>query len=117
MTLMLSPNRHAGRREPIRLIVIHTMEVPEAASVAEAVGAAFANPARQASAHIGVDTESTVRYVPDEDTAWAAPGANADGLHLELAGRAGQGNGEWDDPASRLIHDRGDTEQEQGPGE
>jgi hypothetical protein len=103
MSIILSPNRYVGRRAPIRLIVLHTMEVEESGSVAEAVGNAFADPARQASAHVGVDTDSSCRYVPDQDTAWAAPGANADGLQLEMAGRAGQTTGQWADRPSGLI--------------
>lgn len=106
MTQILSPNRHTGRRAPIRVVVLHTMEVEETGSVAEAVGRAFADQARQASAHVGVDTDSECRYVPDQDTAWAAPGINADGLQLELAGRAGQTTGQWDDPASKAILER-----------
>jgi hypothetical protein len=106
MLVIASPNKHAGRRVLIRLVVIHTMEVAETGSVAEAVGNAFANPATKASAHVGVDTDSTVRYVPDSDTAWAAPGANADGLQIELAGRAGQTAAMWADPTSKAILER-----------
>ena len=106
VAVIASPNKHTGRRAPIRLVVIHTMEVDETGSVAEAVGNAFARPATGASAHIGVDTDSTVRYVPDTDTAWAAPGANADGLQIELAGRAGQTTGQWADAASKAILER-----------
>ena len=105
-TVIASPNKYAGRRAPIRLIVIHTMEVPETNGAAEAVGKAFADPIRQASAHVGVDANSTVRYVPDDDTAWAAPGANADGLQIELAGRAGQIARQWSDGPSRAILER-----------
>lgn len=108
MTQILSPNKYTGRIKPIRLIVVHTMEVDEAdANVAEAVGNDFARPVRKASAHVGVDTDSSCRYVPDGDTAWAAPGANADGLQLEMAGRAGQTSGDWTDDASRAILERG----------
>lgn len=107
MSEILSPNKYAGRIKPIRVVVVHTMEVDENdANVAEAVGNAFANPARQASAHVGVDTDSECRYVPDADTAWAAPGANADGLQIELAGRAGQTSGDWQDAASQAILER-----------
>ena len=105
-TVIASPNKDEGRLAPIRLIVIHTMEVPETNSVAESVGRAFADPARRVSAHVGVDTDSTVRYVSDDDTAWAAPGANADGLQIELAGRAGQTTGQWADAPSRAILER-----------
>jgi hypothetical protein len=108
MSTILSPNRYVGRRAPIRVIVLHTMEVDENdPNVAEAVGNAFANPARQASAHVGVDTDSECRYVADTDTAWAAPGVNNDGLQLEMAGRAGQTTGDWTDAASKKILERG----------
>jgi len=108
MTMILSPNMHVGRRSPIRLIVIHTMEVSEGdLRVAESVGLAFQNRARQASAHVGIDADSECRYVQDQDTAWAAPGANSDGLQEELAGRAGQTTGQWQDDDSKKILERG----------
>ena len=108
MSQILSPNKYTGRRAAIRLVVLHTMEVDENdPNVAEAVGNAFANPARQASAHVGADTDSECRYVADADTAWAAPGCNADGLQLEMAGRAGQTTGQWTDAASKKILERG----------
>ena len=103
MSTVLSPNMHAGRRSGIRLVVIHTMESDETSAVAEAVGNFFSRPSTKASAHVGVDTDSECRYVLDGNTAWAAPGANADGLHLELAGRAKQTSGNWSDPASLAI--------------
>ena len=107
MSQVLSPNKYTGRRAAIRLIVLHTMEVPETdANVAEAVGHGFANPARQASAHVGIDIDSECRYVPDTDTAWAAPGVNADGLQEELAGRASQVSAQWADPDSKKILER-----------
>lgn len=103
ITTLLSPNRYRGRTKPIRLIVIHTMEVDETSGVAEAVARAFANPARKGSSHLCVDNDSAVRCVADADTAWCAPGANADGLQLELAGRAGQGDSGWTDAYSVAL--------------
>ncbi len=104
---ILSPNKYSGRQSKVRLIVIHTMEVDEnGANVAESVARQFANPARKASAHICVDVDSEVRCVADADTAWAAPGANADGLQIELAGRASQTTGDWADAASQAILER-----------
>jgi hypothetical protein len=44
----------------------------------------------QASAHVCFDADSTVECVHDDDIAYAAPGANHDGLHLEHAGYARQ---------------------------
>jgi len=107
MSTILSPNKYAGRNKAIRLIVIHTMEVDENdPNVAESVGNYFARPATRASSHVGVDTDSECRYVADSDTAWAAPGANADGLQIELAGRAGQFWDDWLDDASQAILER-----------
>lgn len=101
---LISPNKHTGRTvaRP-RVIVIHTMESSETTSTAENVAAYFARPSTKASAHWCVDSDSAVRCVADTDTAWAAPGANHDGLQMELAGRAGQGAAGWDDPYSRSL--------------
>lgn len=109
MQTILSPNRYVGRAASpaIRLLVVHTMEVAETSSVAEAVARSFADPKRRASAHICSDNDSDVRCVPDKDTAWAAPGANADGLQWEAAGRAGQTPAQWDDAYSKAVLRRG----------
>lgn len=103
---MLSPNYYEGRVSPIRVIVIHTGETPESATAAEGMASWFSRVSTKASAHVCVDTDSTVRCVDDSDTAWAAPGANADGLQIELAGRAGQTAGDWTDAASKAILER-----------
>lgn len=102
-------NYHRGRLGGIRVIVIHSGETGEGNTAAEGMGSWFANPAARASAHKGVDPDSICTYVPDASTAWAAPGANADGLQLELAGRAGQTTAQWDDTASRAILANGAT--------
>jgi len=88
---------------PVRVIVIHSMEAPEGPQTAENVAAYFAKPSTKASAHICVDNNSEVRCVADEDTAWAAPGCNADGLQLELAGYARQTRKEWMDDYSLTM--------------
>ena len=93
-----------GRVKPIRLICLHTMESQEKPGTAVNVAAWFSSKSRapQASAHMCVDGSQAnvkpgakypapiVRVVDDGDTAWAAPGANADGLHIEMAGVAAQ---------------------------
>lgn len=95
-------NYYVGRTSPVRLIVLHDMETDELLSDAEAVGNYFAGPnAPRASAHVGVDADSTVGYVRTADTAFGAPNANADGYHIEQAGRARQSREEWLDPFSR----------------
>lgn len=100
-------NKHVGRLRPIRVIVIHTGETSEGPTAAEGMCSWAANPAAGGSFHIAVDTDSACRSVDDADTAWGAPGVNADGLHLELAGRAGQTTSEWADASSEEIMRRG----------
>ncbi len=47
-----------------------------------------------------MDSNSAVRCVDDGDTAWCAPNANADGLHIELTGYARQTRAQWLDAFS-----------------
>jgi N-acetyl-anhydromuramyl-L-alanine amidase AmpD len=98
-----SPNmiRTNGRR--IDLIVLHTMEMAEDAQAAENCAAWFRSPAARASAHYCVDVNSIVQCVRDQDVAWHAPGANHDGLGIELAGRARQTRAEWSDRYSTAL--------------
>lgn len=95
-----------GRTAPVRLIVLHTAEVPETLTSAEAVANYFKNPIGPkgpvtASAHYCVDADSVVQCVADVDTAFAAPGANHDGIQIEMSGRASQTAEQWDDDFSR----------------
>jgi N-acetyl-anhydromuramyl-L-alanine amidase AmpD len=105
-TVVLSPNRHAGRRRPLRLLVVHTTESGEQPGTAVAVATWFARTTTRASAHYVVDARDLVQCVAERDTAWAAPGANSDGLQIELCGRAGQTGAQWQDAESRAIVDR-----------
>jgi len=84
------------------LIVIHDMEYPERWDAAEQVARYFAtmSAASKASAHYCIDNNSIVQCVLDKDVAYAAPGANHDGIHLEHAGYAAQRPVEWADPYS-----------------
>ena len=82
----------------INLLVVHSMEMDERPDTAEACANYFARTDVKASAHVCVDTNSAVDCVRDMDVAYAAPGANHDGLHMELAGRARQSRAEWLDP-------------------
>lgn len=101
MTHVQARNYHKGRVKKVRLIVWHDMEAPEASDTAENVAAWFAGPsAPQASAHICADDDSVVETVKPSDTAWHAPGANADGYGVEQAGRRNQGHAGWRDPFS-----------------
>jgi len=92
----------SGKRK-VRLIVIHSMEAPEKGETAENVARFFALPTTKASAHLCIDNNSIVQCVKDNDIAAAAPGANTDGVHLELAGFARQTEAEWLDAFGVLL--------------
>jgi hypothetical protein len=92
-----------GRARKVRLIAIHAMQSPEGVNTAEQVAKYFAHIDRPASAHECVDANSWVGCVRDEDTAYAAPGANADGWHIELAGMSEQSAAQWADVYSRQV--------------
>ena len=94
---------HKGRIAPIRLIVVHSMEWTERPTTAEDCAHMFKTMTRQASAHVCVDADSAIRCVDDRDTAWAAPGGNADGLQMELAGYARQTRAQWLDEYGRAM--------------
>lgn len=84
-------------RRHVRLIVIHTMEAPEGPQTAENVARYFATTATKASAHVCIDNNSVVQCVMDNNVAYAAPGANHDGIQIELAGYAEQTTKQWMD--------------------
>lgn len=97
-------NYHQGRVDKILFIVVHDGETLELPRSAEGMQDYFAGAnAPQASAHTAADVDSLVRSVNDWDTAWAAPGANAFGVHLEQAGKASQGTQGWADPYSKKM--------------
>lgn len=88
---------YVGHRRPVRLVVIHDMEAAESRTTAENVARWFASGASapRASAHFCVDQDSIVQCVRGGDTAWHAPGANADGIGIEHAGYARQSRDQW----------------------
>ena len=87
-----------GRR--IDLVVIHTAETPEGVNTARAVARYFATTDTKASAHYCVDSDEIIQSCGDVDVAYAAPGANHNGIHIELAGRAAQSTADWNDAYS-----------------
>lgn len=85
------------------LVVIHDMEWTETDQTAEACAKYFARAKIPASAHYNVDNNSVVRSVLDKDVAYAAPGANHNGIHIEHAGYARQTTAEWLDPYGQAM--------------
>lgn len=92
-----------AKKRGVRVIVMHSMEAPEKGDTAEKIAEYFRTTTKQASAHICVDNNSIVQCVFDNDIAWAAPGANSDGIQIEMAGYAKQTEADWLDPYSTLV--------------
>ena len=99
---------YATRNQPIRGIVVHT---PQALNIdgpddytAEAVAKYFARATRPASAHVNIDSDSTVELLPDDHTAFHAAGVNSATLGAEVGWRHDM----WlDDPAlTTLVMER-----------
>jgi hypothetical protein len=86
------------KAKEIRLIVIHSAEASDSSGVdtsAEGVANYFSRKSTQASTQLAVDRDSCVRMLPDLVVPWGASGANHDGLHVEICGRAGWTRSEW----------------------
>lgn len=97
-------NYTKAKDRDVRLIVLHTMEAPEKPGTALAVAKWFGGPnAPQASAHYCIDDASITQCVSEDDVAWAAPGANKIGIHLEHAGYAKQNAADWSDAYSESM--------------
>lgn len=86
-----------------RKIVLHTIECPERPTSAEECARYFATTDVKASAHYCVDSNSIIQCVQTKDVAYGAPGANHDGIQIEMAGRAAQGPIEWHDAYSQAM--------------
>jgi hypothetical protein len=95
--------QHA-ERTVIDNIVMHAAEDGEYFNSAEAIGQYFhLGPPKPASAHYGVDVDSIVQYVRDEDIAFHAP-PNARSLGIEQAGYSKQTRAEWlDDYGQKML--------------
>jgi hypothetical protein len=108
MQFVQAANYTPTRGRVIDLIVLHSMEAPEKGDTAEATANYFArqrpgDKAGGSSAHYNVDNNSIVQSVHDQDVAWAAPGANSNGLHIEHAGYARQSSADWYDDYSQTM--------------
>lgn len=101
----ISPNKRVTRGRKVRVIVMHLAITPETPNAAESVARYFSRRGVKASAHYCVDNNSIVRCVADKDVAWAAPGANHDGIQIELSGKL-QSAAQWRDSYSMAMLDR-----------
>lgn len=84
-----------GRISGVDVLVLHSTE--GYVGHVDALGRDFrTRPAdRKASSHSGVDDHRRIDFVHWSDTAYAAPGANADGDHLEMCAFARWSRAEW----------------------
>src|SRR5690349_15271041 len=85
------------RTIPVRLVVIHTAEMDEKSESAENLAKYGQNPDYESSWHIATDNNSVVQCVRDSYVAFAAPGANHDGIQVEMACRSSQTIAQWRD--------------------
>lgn len=102
MRLVPNSSSYPTRQQAVRVVVVHTAETPCEEGRAYNIAAYLArvDPVTgkklvEASAHYVVDPGETVAQVPEEGTAWAAPGANADGIQIEQAAYAGFTADDW----------------------
>lgn len=95
----------------IRWAVIHSAEASDSIGsdhTAEAVARFFADGSDpdRASTQLAVDRDSCVRMLPDLVVPWGAPGANANGVHVEICGRATWSASTWLSKTNRPMLDR-----------
>ena len=95
----------SATRSAVDLVVLHSMESYEKPGTARAVAEWFHDPRRspRASAHYMVDDREVIQSVREADVAWAAPGSNHNGVHIEHAGRAAQTADDWGDEYSMAM--------------
>jgi N-acetyl-anhydromuramyl-L-alanine amidase AmpD len=97
-------NYTPAQRRKISVVVMHSAEAPEKPGKAADVANWFAgDQAPKASAHYVVDAGEVVQCVREQDVAWAAPGANSQGIQIELVGYARQTAEDWADTYSAAM--------------
>jgi len=109
--IQVHDDRFGARKSgPNRLLVVHTSEGSEGPTSAENLGAFMTMPGDRlnpdgtrfgASYHYVTDTDRVLPAVPDDVVAYAAAGANNDGIHVCIPGKAGQTRAQWLDATSR----------------
>jgi hypothetical protein len=88
------PAAHSSGSRPLSSIIWIVMHSAEALS-AEGVARFFQSQSSRGSAHITVDEDSCQRSLPNSAIPWGAPGANAQGFHIEQCGYARWTRAEW----------------------
>lgn len=92
MTAFPASHYRAGRLGDVDLAVIHTSEVLVSRFQ---LAKSMANSDRAVSCHSIVDAQGRLDVLPFTDTAYAAPGANADGDQLEVIGLSRWTRADW----------------------
>jgi len=82
----------------LKWIVLHSTESDSASGTVKY----FQSPKSTGSAHFVVGEDGTYRTLPDEAQPWGAPGANAEGLHIEIVGHAKFTREEWEERKKTL---------------
>ena len=109
MTFIQAKYFQIGRKAPISLIVLHTMEWAEKPTTAHACAAMFhGKDSPKGSAHYCVDNVNTIQCVKEEDVAWHTRGGdvNERSIGIEMAGFAKQTKEEWEDLYSEKMLER-----------
>lgn len=92
-------NYTPSARNNVDLIVLHSVEAPIEPGMSRKVANYFAgSEAPEASAHYVVGPDATYGCVQEKDIAWAAPGANSNGIQVEMVGQAFKTN--WTYPGT-----------------
>lgn len=92
-----------GMPSPLVGVCLHTAEIAESLGGAESLQRTAATWNREASWHYAVDTDSIAQSVRLTDRAFAATAASFRLVHIEIAGRAGQGVDGWADAYSQAA--------------
>lgn len=89
----LSPNCSKPRNKKVNAIVIHHMA---GNATVEAVGALFADKARQASSNYGIGTDGRIAcYVEEENRAWTSGNAGIDNRAITIEVANCSGDPDW----------------------
>lgn len=87
-----------GPRSKIDLVVIHTAEIGQTLTSAHVLCEACAVTPDVKSWHYAVDVGEITQSVHETDIAFHAPGANSNGIGIELCARASQSAADWASP-------------------